>query len=137
MKRVDTTGDTPMPTTSCHRLRTCATALLLFSVVAGLLWAVAADREAVRADAPVPDIEKAIRMSQEARRSHAQWVFYYRTYPVYRAKYESTRGTMEFHLKWVAHYDRVIDLLQRYARSEPRVVYLIPEDLLSMLYLWP
>ncbi len=74
----------------------------------------------------MPDVDRAIRMSQEARRSHAQWVFYYRTYPVYRARYESTRGTMEFHLKWVAHYDRVIVILQRV--GEPVVQYVIPAE---------
>ena len=59
------------------------------------------------------DIEKAIEIIKDSRRSHETWLIWYEREPAGEAEHAATCGDSDWHRKCIAGYDHVLSVLER------------------------
>lgn len=64
------------------------------------------------------DVQKAIAIVQDSRRSHETWLIWYDQHPEDEVKYSSTCGDKKWHHDAIAGYDFVIGLLKKVELQE-------------------
>lgn len=67
-------------------------------------------------------IDDAIAIIEESRRSHASWIEWYRQRPEEEGKHAETCGDRKWHEEAIAGYDRVLEVLRHFERKEESMI---------------